>query len=76
MNLGIGAYYMDYAKKYLFSYAASFGKPEFDDATIVTIIGHIIKSNIIIKEIINKPFVINLTSYIVLYYKKRSIKTL
>lgn len=34
LNGMLSAYYMDYAKKYLFSYSASFGKAEFSEAEI------------------------------------------
>lgn len=32
LNFGLGAFYLDFAKKYAFSYAASFGISELDDA--------------------------------------------
>ncbi len=37
LNNGLGAFYLDFAKKYKFSYAASFGRAEISDAEIARI---------------------------------------
>ena len=44
-NKGIGAYYLDFANKYKFSYAASFGKASLDRESLVEPAKHISKLN-------------------------------